>query len=184
MSNYRIFVVLFSAAVLAGTWALLTRTEFGKKLRAVIQNRNISECYGIRAEKVYALTFAYGAGLAGAAGALTRRWALRPRWAPIWWSMLSRRHHRRGRVHRRNRGRLGRGGRGDGVLLAPDERHAGPDRGAGRHHPVHPAAPYGFSRSPSGAEEASMNRTNRYDFAGYLVFAAVILLGVPRGAGL
>lgn len=70
MSNYRIFVVLFSAAVLVATWALLTRTEFGRKLRAVIQNREISECYGIRAEKVYALTFAYGAGLAGVAGAL------------------------------------------------------------------------------------------------------------------
>jgi urea transport system permease protein len=70
MSNYRIFVILFSIALLVATWALLTRTEFGKKLRAVIQNREISECYGIRAEKVYALTFAYGAGLAGVAGAL------------------------------------------------------------------------------------------------------------------
>lgn len=70
MSNYRIFVIIFSLAVLAATWALLTRTEFGKKLRAVIQNREISECYGIRAEKIYALTFAYGAGLAGVAGAL------------------------------------------------------------------------------------------------------------------
>lgn len=28
-----------------------------------------------------------------------------------------------------------------------------------------------------------MNRTNRYDFAGYLVFAAVILLGVPAALG-
>ncbi|MCZ4258705.1 urea ABC transporter permease subunit UrtB [Sulfitobacter sp. G21635-S1] len=70
MSNYRIFVILFSLAVLMATWALLTKTEFGTKLRAVIQNRNISECYGIQAEKVYSLTFAYGAGLAGIAGAL------------------------------------------------------------------------------------------------------------------
>lgn len=70
MSNYRIFVVMFSIGVLVGTFLLLTRTEFGKKLRAVIQNREISECYGIRAEKIYALTFAYGAGLAGVAGAL------------------------------------------------------------------------------------------------------------------
>lgn len=70
MSNYRIFLVFFSIAVLVGTWYLLTRTEFGTKLRAVIQNKEISECYGIRAEHVYALTFAYGAGLAGIAGAL------------------------------------------------------------------------------------------------------------------
>lgn len=70
MSNYRIFVILFSLAVLGATWALMTRTEFGMKLRAVIQNRSISECYGIESGRVYALTFAYGAGLAGIAGAL------------------------------------------------------------------------------------------------------------------
>lgn len=70
MSNYRIFVIFFSIAVLAATWALMTRTEFGMKLRAVIQNRRISECYGIEANKIYSITFAYGAGLAGIAGVL------------------------------------------------------------------------------------------------------------------
>ncbi|HAW47723.1 MAG TPA: urea ABC transporter permease subunit UrtB [Roseovarius sp.] len=70
MSNYRIFVILFSLAVLAASWALMTRTEFGMKLRAVIQNRQISECYGIEAKHIYSVTFAYGAGLAGVAGAL------------------------------------------------------------------------------------------------------------------
>ncbi|WP_225029664.1 urea ABC transporter permease subunit UrtB [Xinfangfangia pollutisoli] len=70
LSNYRIFVLVFAIGVFVATWALLAKTEFGRKLRAVIQNREISECYGIRAEKVYALTFAYGAGLAGLAGAL------------------------------------------------------------------------------------------------------------------
>lgn len=70
LSNYRLFVIVFSAAVLTATWLLMTRTEFGMKLRAVIQNRRISECYGIEAKRVYALTFAYGAGLAGIAGAL------------------------------------------------------------------------------------------------------------------
>jgi urea transport system permease protein len=70
MSNYRIFVILFSIGVLTATWALMTRTEFGMKLRAVIQNREISECYGIEAGKIYSITFAYGAGLAGIAGAL------------------------------------------------------------------------------------------------------------------
>ena len=70
MSNYRIFLIVFAIAVVVGTWYLMTRTEFGTKLRAVIQNKEISECYGIRSERVYALTFAYGAGLAGIAGAL------------------------------------------------------------------------------------------------------------------
>lgn len=70
MSNYRIFLIFFSVAVLYGTWLLMTRTEFGMKLRAIIQNRSISECYGIEAKRIYSLTFAYGAGLAGIAGAL------------------------------------------------------------------------------------------------------------------
>lgn len=70
MSNYRLFVIAFSLAVLAASWALMTKTEFGMRLRAVIQNRRISECYGIEANKVYSVTFAYGAGLAGIAGAL------------------------------------------------------------------------------------------------------------------
>ncbi|MBW4984920.1 urea ABC transporter permease subunit UrtB [Mameliella sp. CS4] len=70
MSNYRIFVIFFSIAVLFVTWRLMTRTEFGMKLRAVIQNRDISECYGIESKRIFSITFAYGAGLAGIAGAL------------------------------------------------------------------------------------------------------------------
>lgn len=70
MSNYRIFLIVFALAVMIATWYLMKRTEFGTKLRAVIQNKEISECYGIRSERVYAMTFAYGAGLAGIAGAL------------------------------------------------------------------------------------------------------------------
>ncbi|EAU39858.1 hypothetical protein FP2506_17319 [Fulvimarina pelagi HTCC2506] len=70
ISNYRLFILGVSLGMLLVTYLLLTRTEFGTKLRAVIQNREISECYGIRAERVYGLTFAYGAALAGIAGAL------------------------------------------------------------------------------------------------------------------
>ncbi|MBZ0330068.1 urea ABC transporter permease subunit UrtB [Halomonas sp. ANAO-440] len=70
LSIYRLFLIVFSLMVVLGTWYLMRRTEFGMKLRAVIQNKEISECYGIRSENVYAVTFAFGAGLAGIAGAL------------------------------------------------------------------------------------------------------------------
>ena len=70
MSNYRIFIIFFAISMLLITWCLLNKTEFGTKLRAVIQNREISECYGIDAKKIYSFTFAYGAGLAGLAGVL------------------------------------------------------------------------------------------------------------------
>ena len=70
MSYYRLFIIGFALFTLAVTWFLLFRTEFGTKLRAVIQNKEISECYGVSANRVYAVTFAYGAGLAAIAGAL------------------------------------------------------------------------------------------------------------------
>ncbi|MEX0605587.1 MAG: urea ABC transporter permease subunit UrtB [Marinobacter sp.] len=70
MSYYRLFIIGFSIFILGATWYLLYRTEFGSKLRAVIQNKEISECYGVSSSRIYAMTFAYGAGLAAVAGAL------------------------------------------------------------------------------------------------------------------
>lgn len=67
---YRVFIIALTCGLLAITWYLMTRTEFGMRLRAVTQNRNIAESYGINSKRVYSLTFAYGAGLAGVAGAL------------------------------------------------------------------------------------------------------------------
>ena len=70
VSGYRLFIFLFVAALFAMTWLLMYRTDFGSKLRAVVQNPDMAMCFGINADRVYALTFAYGAGLAGLAGAL------------------------------------------------------------------------------------------------------------------
>lgn len=70
MAYYRLFIIGFSIFILCATWYLLYRTELGSKLRAVIQNKEISECYGISSNQIYAMTFAYGAGLATVAGSL------------------------------------------------------------------------------------------------------------------
>jgi urea transport system permease protein len=40
------------------------------KLRAIIQDRSVAASFGVNARRIYGLTFAYGAGLAGLAGAL------------------------------------------------------------------------------------------------------------------
>lgn len=70
VSAYRIFL-FFAALFLFGlTWLLMNRTTVGMKLRAIIQDRSISASFGIDARRIYSLTFAYGAGLAGLAGAL------------------------------------------------------------------------------------------------------------------
>jgi len=69
-SAFRIFVLLFTAALFCVTWYLMYRTSFGMKLRAIRQNREIASSFGINSKRIYSLTFAYGAGLAGLAGAL------------------------------------------------------------------------------------------------------------------
>ena len=70
ISSFRIFVLLFAAALFAITWYLMFRTTFGIKLRAITQNPEVASCFGINSNRIYGLTFAYGAGLAGLAGAL------------------------------------------------------------------------------------------------------------------
>jgi urea transport system permease protein len=70
VSAYRLFVIVFGAALFGVTWYLINRTTVGMKLRAVVQDRTIATAFGIDADRIYTLTFAYGAGLAGLAGAL------------------------------------------------------------------------------------------------------------------
>lgn len=67
---YRLFILAFTAFLLALTWFVMQRTEFGMKLRAVTRNREMASCHGIDSARVFSLTFAFGAGLAGLAGAL------------------------------------------------------------------------------------------------------------------
>ncbi|MBV8612388.1 MAG: urea ABC transporter permease subunit UrtB [Acetobacteraceae bacterium] len=70
VSGYRVFVFFGVAALFALTWFLVNRTSQGMRLRAVVQDPAIASAFGINADRVYAATFAYGAGLAGLAGAL------------------------------------------------------------------------------------------------------------------
>jgi urea transport system permease protein len=70
VSVYRIFLFFAALTLFALTWLLMNRTTVGMKLRAIIQDRSIAACFGVNDRRIYALTFAYGAGLAGLAGAL------------------------------------------------------------------------------------------------------------------
>ena len=47
-----------------------TSTRFGVQVRAVMQNKEMAASFGINSDRVYMLTFALGAGLAGVAGSL------------------------------------------------------------------------------------------------------------------
>ncbi len=66
----RIFIIGLTAVVAVGVYLLLYRTAWGVKVRAVTQNRAIAGAVGIDTQRVDALTFALGAGLAGIAGSV------------------------------------------------------------------------------------------------------------------
>ena len=69
-SGYKLFVVVAACAVLAGVWLLMARTRFGLVMRATQVDRNTARAFGINVDRVYAGTFALGAGLAAVAAVL------------------------------------------------------------------------------------------------------------------
>ncbi|ODS74879.1 MAG: ABC transporter permease [Acidovorax sp. SCN 65-28] len=68
--NYRLFVMLFGGALIAGVWLLVFRTSLGAIVRAAAYDRNMSASLGVPVQLVYAGTFAFGVALAGIAGVL------------------------------------------------------------------------------------------------------------------
>ncbi len=70
LSVFRLVVIAITAAVVAATAWLFYRTRFGMQVRAVMQNKEMAASFGIDADRVYMITFAIGAGLAGLAGSL------------------------------------------------------------------------------------------------------------------
>lgn len=69
LSYARLFILGLTLAALAGVYFYLFRTNTGRLVRAVMQNRAMADCLGVRTERVDAYTFALGTGLAGLAGA-------------------------------------------------------------------------------------------------------------------
>ena len=66
----RIFIFVLTLALFAMTVVILFKTNIGIQIRAVMQNKEMAASFGINSERIYGLTFAYGAGLAGIAGAM------------------------------------------------------------------------------------------------------------------
>jgi len=65
----RVFVIAFAILIILLTWLVLNKTSLGLLIRAVMQNRAMAACMGVRTERVNMMTFAFGSGLAGLAGA-------------------------------------------------------------------------------------------------------------------
>ena len=70
ISKWRTAVIVITALVMVGCWLLLVRTKFGLQVRAALENPALARSSGISTDRVYAMTFALGAALAGLAGGL------------------------------------------------------------------------------------------------------------------
>jgi urea transport system permease protein len=64
----RLFIIALTVICLLGIYWFLNKTVWGLRIRSVTQNRGMSACLGIPTQKVDAITFAIGSGLAGVAG--------------------------------------------------------------------------------------------------------------------
>jgi urea transport system permease protein len=69
-STYRAVLPGIALGILFALYWLFFKTNYGVCARATIQNAKIAQCLGLRTDRLYTLTFALGAGLAGLTGAL------------------------------------------------------------------------------------------------------------------
>lgn len=68
ISAHEAVIILLAPTIMFALWAFLSLTLTGKAIRAVAQNREFAELMGIRSARIYAVTFAIAAVLAGIAG--------------------------------------------------------------------------------------------------------------------
>lgn len=71
ISGQRLVVIALAVVLLSALWVFLKRNRFGLALRAVSQDPDAAALQGIPIHRISMLAMVLGAGLAGAAGALT-----------------------------------------------------------------------------------------------------------------
>lgn len=68
LANSRLFILALAIAAVAGMTLLLRMTPLGRRIRAVVQNRDLAKVSGLATARVDRTTFFIGSGLAGLAG--------------------------------------------------------------------------------------------------------------------
>jgi branched-chain amino acid transport system permease protein len=67
---FRLLVLLAAVVVGVGLWLFLNRTGVGMMIRAGVDDKRMLSASGVNVQRIFAVTFALGAGLAGAAGVI------------------------------------------------------------------------------------------------------------------
>ncbi|MGH8864118.1 MAG: branched-chain amino acid ABC transporter permease [Burkholderiales bacterium] len=70
LGAYRLFLIALVIVITLALVRLVARTRFGAQVRAAVDNQQAAAGMGIHVNRIFALTFALGSGLAGLGGAL------------------------------------------------------------------------------------------------------------------
>jgi branched-chain amino acid transport system permease protein len=70
VGRYRLMIILICGLLTVALQLTLAKTRFGSRLRAAVDDPRAASGLGINVPQVFALTFAFGCGLAGMGGAL------------------------------------------------------------------------------------------------------------------
>jgi branched-chain amino acid transport system permease protein len=70
VGRYRLMIIVICGLLTVALQLILARTRFGSRLRAAVDDPRAASGLGINVPQVFALTFAFGSGLAGLGGAL------------------------------------------------------------------------------------------------------------------
>jgi len=70
IGKYRLLIIVVCGVLTVALQLVLTKTRFGSRLRAAVDDQRVARGLGINVDAVFALTFAIGSGLAGLGGAL------------------------------------------------------------------------------------------------------------------
>jgi branched-chain amino acid transport system permease protein len=68
--TYSIFLIAAGVVIVLGLWLGFERTRLGAQIRATVDNRRMAESLGINVDRLFAITFAFGSGMAGLGGGL------------------------------------------------------------------------------------------------------------------
>ena len=70
MGYYRLLIIGVCAALAISLQLILSKTRFGSRLRAAVDDMRVASGMGINVNRVFLFTFAFGSGIAGLGGAL------------------------------------------------------------------------------------------------------------------
>src|SRR6516225_1376966 len=70
LGRYRLLIIVICSLLSVTLQLTVSRTRFGSRLRASVDDARVARGLGIEVSRVFALTFAVGSGLAGLGGAL------------------------------------------------------------------------------------------------------------------